>query len=140
KSLNNNANNSLRIAATETHRVTNQARQDSYEHAEDKGLNFLKVWVASLDERTRSSHRALDGKKVKPNENFTSPVTGASGPGPGMMGTAADDINCRCRTITEFEGYETEQAFRRARGVDGKNKVIKYKTYEEWYDNRVGGK
>lgn len=137
KSLETNTNNAVRIAQTETHRVVNQARQDSYEHAESKGLKMLKVWVASLDGRTRSSHQELDGQKVGVKEDFISPVTGAQGQGPGMMGTAKDDINCRCTTIVEFEGFETEQAFRRSRGINNKNKVITYEKYTDWYKNRV---
>jgi len=124
------------MARTETHRVQAEARQGSLEYAQSKGLEMLKVWVSSLDERTRDSHRALDGQKVGIDKNFVSPTTGAIGLQPGMMNMVGDNINCRCRSIVEFKGYETEQAYRRARNVTG-NKVIPYKTFTDWHENRI---
>lgn len=37
----------------------------------------------------------MDGQTINAGENFKSP-SGAEGPGPGMMGTAAEDVLCRC--------------------------------------------
>ena len=56
---------------------------------------MVKEWITSKDERVRSSHAPMHGVKVPYNQDFVLP-TGASGFGPGMIGAASEDINCRC--------------------------------------------
>ena len=129
ETLGNDAKKSLLVAQTEAHRVHNQARLESTEHAEDIGVKIVKVWVATLDSRTRDAHQTLDGKEADKNGNFHSPAGGV-GPAPGMMGTAADDCNCRCTFREEIAGFKPE--FRRVRGEG----VIPYKNYKEWADNK----
>ena len=48
-------NKTLRIARTEGHRVIEESSYDSLVHAENMGIKAKKRWVATLDERTRSS-------------------------------------------------------------------------------------
>lgn len=95
-SLENDVPKALRVVRTETHRVMEQAKLDSLSNAQAAGLDIVKVWVSSRDERVRSSHTSMDGKIVDYGNDFENPETGGKGPGPGMMGVAADDINCRC--------------------------------------------
>lgn len=62
-----------------------------------------KMWISVRDSEVRESHRpgvGLDGQVVRINDNFVSPVTGATGPFPGNMSTAADSVNCRCAIIS----------------------------------------
>tara|TARA_Y100000310_G_scaffold117707_1_gene116447 strand:+ start:1188 stop:3302 length:2115 start_codon:yes stop_codon:yes gene_type:complete len=54
-----------------------------------------KTWLAALDERTRVTHTIMHGQTVMLGEDFESPE-GATGPAPGQMGEAGEDINCRC--------------------------------------------
>jgi len=123
--LGGDAKKAIRVAQTEAHRVHNMARYESIKHADDIGVDMVKVWVATLDGSTRPAHQTLDGKEVKPKADFHS-SNGGSGPAPGMMGTAADDINCRCTMIAQVAGVKSD--FRRVRGEG----VVPYKTYDEW--------
>lgn len=90
------------IARTEGHRCMAQAKEDSFDAIEKAGVKFKEQWVSSKDERVRSYHQALDGTIINRGEMFISP-SGASGPGPGLMSNAADDINCRCIKILVLE-------------------------------------
>lgn len=128
-SLETNANNALRIAQTEQTRVMNSARQKSMQHAENKGLEMSKVWVASLDDRTRSSHRSIDGEKQPLDKPYSN---GLMFPG-DQTGEASETINCRCVQITEIEGYPTEEAERRSK----EGGVVPYKTYREWEEAKL---
>ena len=65
-----------------------------------------KEWMSSRDPLVRESHVALDGQKIALGANFTSPVTGASGPGPGNLGDPAEDIQCRCVLLPVRDGLE----------------------------------
>ena len=125
-----NLNNVDRIARTEGHRVREQGNFDSMLHAESKGVIMRKRWVATLDNRTRDLHRDLDGQEVDTEEDFVSP-SGASGPGPGLLGSAEDDIFCRCSMIAVIAGYEPE--VRR----NAESGMMPYKTYREWEAAKV---
>ena len=114
----------LRIARTEGARVSTLATQKGYEDATKQGVNMRKRWVASLDKRTRHSHGMLDGVTIAIEDDFVS-VLGGRGIGPGAMGVAGDDINCRCDTIAVVEGFEPE-----LRQVD--NEITGYITYNQW--------
>ncbi|MDD4985903.1 MAG: phage minor head protein [Dehalococcoidales bacterium] len=131
--LERNANDALRIARTETTRVQNWAKQDSYEHAAARGLPVKKRWVATLDSKTRDRHANLDGETVDTKAPFSN---GLMFPG-DQGGPPEEVINCRCSMVTVVSGYDNAYAYRRARGVDGKNEVVPYKTYREWEKNRV---
>jgi len=125
ETLGNDAKKSLLVAQTEAHRVHNQARLESVGHADDLGVEQVKVWVATLDSRTRDAHQSLDGVEVGVDDDFKSSA-GGRGPAPGMMGTAADDCNCRCTMRIEIKGFKPE--FRRVRGEG----VVPYQNYREW--------
>ena len=84
-----------RIVETESHRIAEQSKLDTMERAEAQGNDVYKQWVSAKDSRVRTSHRQLNGKTIKKGEMFVSP-SGGKGLAPGNMGTASDDINCRC--------------------------------------------
>lgn len=127
--LGDDAVKALRVAQTEAHRVHNQARLESVEHADDIGVEMVKVWVATVDSRTRDAHADLDGEEVGVDEDFVS-SNGGRGPAPGQMGEASDDINCRCTFIVQVAGVKSD--FRRIRGEG----VVPYKTYNEWAEDK----
>lgn len=92
------------IGRTETVQSLNKAQFDAYMQAVDAGTireqDVTKEWDATGDERTRLSHRVLDGRKADLTVAFTSPSTGAHMMHPGdiSMGAHGEDIiNCRCR-------------------------------------------
>lgn len=117
----------LRIARTEGGRVSSLATQKAYEDAEQAGVGLQKRWLSTLDKKTRHSHQELDGQTVGIDEDFTSPITGAKGQGPRLLGRASEDINCRCTTIAIVDGIEP--GLRR----DNESKdMIPSMTYNEW--------
>lgn len=60
----------IRNARTATTAAENGGRVYSYEKAEEMGIEMMQEWLATLDGRTRHSHRQLDGEKVKVGEPF----------------------------------------------------------------------
>lgn len=114
-------NKSLRIARTEGHRVVEESSYDSLKHAEEEGVIAKKMWVASIDSSTRDSHADLDGETVGIDEPFSN---GLMYPGEAS-GEPEEIINCRCTTVTVFEGMEPS-----VRRIGGE--MTEYKTYREW--------
>lgn len=98
KKLETDINKANTIVRTEGHRCMAQAKEDSFDTIEKAGVEFKEQWVSSKDERVRSFHQELDGVTINRGEMFHSP-SGAVGPGPGLMGSPEDDINCRCVKI-----------------------------------------
>lgn len=82
------------IARTEVLRSYTGSQLEGWRQAE---VVAGKSWLAALDDRTRSTHIEAHGQTVPLNSRFT--VGGATGDGPGLMGTAEEDINCRCTII-----------------------------------------
>lgn len=127
------SNNMLRIVRTESQRARSAGTLAGYEKVEQaadkQGFETWREWVATLDNRTRPSHRAIDGQKANEDNLFTFP-SGNTTPGPTLSGVAEEDIHCRCTTIIQVKGFE--QQTRRT----GKE-LIPYQTYEDWKDARL---
>lgn len=100
-------------------------RVSSYERARDMGIKLKQEWVATLDGRTRHSHRKLDGVKVEVGGTFPN---GCRFPG-DPTARYAEICNCRCTLVAAVEGFETDDAKRAS-------KLPKGMTYEEW---KAGG-
>jgi SPP1 gp7 family putative phage head morphogenesis protein len=86
------ASKAIRIVQTETHRAQSQGTQTAFEEAAEKGLVFKRVWISTLDGRTRDRHRALDGQKAEADQPFK--MDGMTAMYPGGFGIASMDINC----------------------------------------------
>jgi SPP1 gp7 family putative phage head morphogenesis protein len=121
-------NTAVKIARTEITRTRNEGQEQAYEHAKDLGIEFNKIWVATLDDRTREDHQELDGQ-VADAEGFFH-VAGEKALYPAGFGVASLDINCRCTTIVDID-MPTE----RREGIT--KQIIPYQTYEEWEENRL---
>ena len=91
----------------------------AYVRAEQNGMHIQKQWMAALDERTRVSHRHLDGEIKPVNEKFSN---GLMHPG-DTTGRPAEVYNCRCTMvpIVNDQLYEGERASK-----------LKDMSYEEW--------
>ncbi len=90
------------IARTESVRASNFATNEGMKQA---GVEN-KMWLSTRDINVRDSHQVgfgLDGVTIPIRANFTSPETGASGPHPGALGLAEEDINCRCQILAVFD-------------------------------------
>lgn len=124
--LENDTTKSMRIVRTEAHRVVESAKHDSATHATKNGVIMMKEWNSSQDERVRSSHKSLDGIKLPMDKNFISKY--GSGPAPGQLGSAREDINCRCFLTYSIEKIEKPDA-----------KELENMTFEKWKVERLKG-
>jgi len=91
-------NRARNIVITETHRIREEASQDARVEAKKKGANIVKQWDATLDGRTRDTHRRLDGQIREVDEPFE--IDGKTAMYPGGFGVAEEDCNCRCVALT----------------------------------------
>lgn len=84
------------IARTEVTYVNNlAAEQSAKETAQSVGIDLVKVWIRTLDDRTRDAHRNVTNKPIKANEKFN--VGGKFMKFPGdPAGGLANVCNCRC--------------------------------------------
>ncbi len=87
-------NKAMRIARTEGHRIQNRAQMDTLNKAKEKGADVVKQWISTLDNRTRETHKILDGQ-IREIEDFFE-VNGHKAKYPGGFGVASEDIHCRC--------------------------------------------
>lgn len=123
-----NYKQALRIARTEGGRAQSTATQRSYKEAEEKGVQLEKMWMATLDKKTRHQHQILDGQTVPVDEPFK--YAGYEAEGPRLFGVAGLDINCRCTTVAVVNGFKPE-----LRRDNESGKLISYKNYNEWLEN-----
>lgn len=94
--------NATRIARTEGHRIQIQSALDAQHAAKDAGCDIAKQWDATLDGRTRPTHRQLDGQIREIDEPFeTTNLKGVTikADAPGLFGRASEDIHCRCALL-----------------------------------------
>lgn len=109
--FNKSAYEATRIVRTESHRALVEGKVSGMAEAEDLGVKIKKMWVASMDSRTRDTHSELDGEKVNLDEDFewiAADGSKVSASGPGLSGNPGEDINCRCSVIEVIEGFEPE--------------------------------
>lgn len=90
--------NAVRIARTEGHRIQQASTYDAQKAAKAKGADVVKQWDATLDGRTRETHRLLDGQLREVDEPFE--VRGMTAMMPGDFGRPEEDIHCRCVSLT----------------------------------------
>lgn len=87
---------------SEYHRSFEKGGYDAAAATRSKtGRSVLKVWDATLDDRTRTSHEILNGTKVGLDEYFVAD-DGDRGLYPGDFETAAQNANCRCDIHYEY--------------------------------------
>lgn len=124
-----NLNSALLHAQTAVTGAENAGRQAGFEKAEKMGIEFERVWIATLDSRTRDSHRRLDGQRVGVDEPFKSTYGKIMYPG-DPKADSRDVWRCRCSLGVQVKGASLGK--RRAKRADGGYDVIEYKTYKEW--------
>lgn len=123
---------SLRVARTEAGRAMSQAGLDSAKVAKDNGMKMKKRWSATKDNRTRDTHRHLDGQSVDIDDNFKS--SGCVGPAPHLfvgVASAKENINCRCKLLYYIDEDDLPGVMR-VRNDDGATEVIPSMTYRDW--------
>lgn len=117
----------MRTARTAMTSAQNAGRVDAYRRAEGMGIHVRKQWLATLDGRTRHSHRSLDGEVVGMEEGFSN---GLDYPG-DPSGAGSEVYNCRCTLVPVVDGADPEEGVRHSNlgGV----------SYEEWCEDRPRG-
>jgi hypothetical protein len=86
------------VARTEVVAASNAG---SFATAELSGLDMVKVWLATDDERTRPTHNTADGQRQPLKEPFLVGISSLAFPGdPG--GAAEETHNCRCSITYEI--------------------------------------
>ena len=82
----------------------NSGRIQAMHDAEDKGIKVQKVWIATLDDRTRDSHRNLDGQVRNTNEPFESDLGLIMYPG-DPNAEPQNVWSCRCALGWEYPEF-----------------------------------
>lgn len=117
------------IARTEGHRIQVTSTADAQKVAKAKGADVVKQWDATLDGKTRDSHRRVDGEIRELDEKFSN---GLIQPG-DSAGGAGEVVNCRCALLTRarwaLDEDELEVLKERAEffGLDKTNNFEEYK-------------
>lgn len=102
KVLNMNETSAMRNARTAVTYAENQGRLDSMKAAEEKGTVLVKVWSATHDNRTRDSHKEVDGHERPLDERFENGCLE-----PGDPSAEPEEIyNCRCALGTRIIGFK----------------------------------
>jgi len=106
------------VARTETIGAYNGGTDQAFLLLADEfDLELEKVWLASMDSRTRDSHFAADGQRVPLNGAFTIGAGNWPALYPGDPSLPAKEvIQCRCSVLYEEPGEETDMGNRGMRG------------------------
>lgn len=116
----------IRNARTMTTGAENAGRTDSYKRAAEMGIELEQEWLATLDGRTRDSHRALDGERIPLAKDKWHPAKFSNGcryPG-DPEGPPWEVYNCRCTLVAAIKGIDQSDAPRDSKLGD--------MSYEEW--------
>lgn len=118
-----------RAARTACTSAENGGRMNSFERAKRLGIDMEIEWCATLDERTRMSHRELDGERIELGERFSN---GLEYPG-DPSGDPGEVYNCRCRANGRVVGFDGERGDW-ADGVVSERwaRLPQGTTYEQW--------
>ena len=120
---------SIRNARTYTTAAENKGRIDSYKRAQDLGIEMEQEWMATLDERTRASHVALDGERVAIGEKFSNDLEYPGDP----SGDPEEIYNCRCTLRAVIANHEYDRSNRFENLPEGM-------TYDDWKAQAKGKK
>ena len=82
----------IRNARTAITSAQNGGRMEGYTKLAAMGVEMQKEWIATLDNRTRDSHRDLDGERVAYNKTFSNGLMFPADP----SGAGREVWNCRC--------------------------------------------
>lgn len=117
----------IRYARTAVTGAENAGRKDAFERAERMGIDMEQEWRATLDMRTRHSHRQLDRERRPVGEPFSN---GCEYPG-DPNGPAEEIWNCRCSIRGIVAGLEPQAVkYRSLKKLEGM-------TYDEWRESKV---
>lgn len=120
----------MRVVRTEGHRVSESAKFDAANYADQHGIVTMKRWNSLKDERVRqqpkdaADHRNLDGKTIRMDETFFDGLS--KGLSPGSLPAPASSINCRCFLTYEVVDIQRKQ-----------HDELANITFDEWKKTRL---
>lgn len=122
----------IRAARTAITGAENAGRVYSYKRAKRLGINLEQQWMATLDKRTRHSHRLLDGQHVPVGEKFK--VDGVELEFPGDPSAPGEYVwNCRCTLVAWSPTMEDDDPARNS-------KLPKGISYDDWKAGKTAEK
>lgn len=89
-----NLGDAVRYARTAMTGAENKGRDDAYTRAEGKNVPLTRIWIATLDNRTRHTHRRLHGER-RNGERYSNGLRYPADP----SGPPSEIWNCRCAQI-----------------------------------------
>lgn len=119
-------NRATTVARTETVGAYNGGTDSAFAMLlqEDPELDMEKVWLATMDSRTRDTHFQADGQRVAFNEMFQ--VGGFPAMHPGDKALPAHEcINCRCTALYVEKGEKVDSAGRGWKASRDTNREVK---------------
>lgn len=114
----------IRNARTAVTGAENAGRVDGYKRAQEMGIDLQQEWLASLDMKTRHSHRQMDGVKVNVGQKFPNGLRYPGDP----EGPPEEVYNCRCTLVAALTGFDASGAPRKSR--------LGGMSYEEWKNEK----
>ena len=107
-----NYNAAVRYARTMTTNSQNAGRYQAFRRARDIGVDLTIEWQATLDGRTRHSHRMMHGQRRDVDEPFEVDGFKIMWPGNDRCdgATVPQEMiwNCRCTLLSWVKGFEGE--------------------------------
>lgn len=122
----------VRNARTMSTNAQNAGRYDAYNRLTSRGVELTLEWAATLDNRTRHSHRMMHGQRRDVGEPFE--VDGVKIMYPAQTGEfmAVSSVpqemlwNCRCTILAYVKGFEHDTI--------KKSKKMGDMTFDEWLE------
>lgn len=111
----------IRNARTMATGAQNAGRTGAYKRAQEKGVDLTQRWLAVNDNRTRHTHRWLDGEERPVGEAFSNRCEYPGDP----KGDPAEVYNCRCTLRGVVKGLERKAYKYKSSTIDGMS-------YDEW--------
>jgi len=118
--------NALRVARTEGLTAVSMGQDELFQKADKIGIKGKEVWIATLDDRTRITHQAMDGTEKGIDGFFPGPGDERARYPRDFNLSAGERVNCRCTVIYRVEEYPPIVRRSREQGV------IPYQTFEDW--------
>lgn len=120
------ANSAMRAARTALTSAQNLGRLDAGRRAKEMGIDLKKQWIATVDARTRYSHREIDRETVELEEDFSN---GCDCPAHLNSGKDPSEVyNCRCAMRYVIAGHEYD---------DLPDVTKEGVAYDEWKNERL---
>ena len=124
-----NKSAAMRNARTAMTSAQNRGRIDAYGRAKDLGIDMKKVWLSTLDSRTRHSHVVMDGEKVDLDEVFSNGLLFPGDPD----GLGSEVYNCRCTLLSQPKGVDYNVS-----DLTQRNDKLGSMSYEAWQKGQKG--